>query len=282
MADQVKGTEEFFLKIVKHAILALMGLSLVVIPVLLVIGAVNFMSQPKVPEQAKKAPDKEVTMDGMQQYLLELQKRDDEREKLEKSDPSKKKISEQDLQQARYLGDAVKMHTCSINFAAAVDAEIDARRDQKAAQADELVEISKRIETSANKPGRGGPYVKSLVNFHCKALADPGVIALRKTGKFKGKVNASVLSYHEAAWDAIVAARQEFEANEQNRVTSERMAEVARIAADRVRAVAALTGAGSAFAVFMLLAIYLILAKIETNMRDINMSIRTREEQVAS
>ena len=28
MTDQVKGTEEFFLKIVKHAILALMGLAL--------------------------------------------------------------------------------------------------------------------------------------------------------------------------------------------------------------------------------------------------------------
>ena len=57
MTDQVRGTEEFFLRIVKQVILVMMGLALIAIPILLVFGGVNFMSHPKEPEPAKPAAE---------------------------------------------------------------------------------------------------------------------------------------------------------------------------------------------------------------------------------
>jgi len=268
MTDQVKGTEEFFLKIVKHAILGLMGLALIAIPLLLIYGASNFLSQPKEPEPAKKAPVKEVTMDGLAQYLLELQKKQEEAEKF---DPSKKKASEQDQPPAIYLIEAVNIFGCLQKFAVAAEIELPVDRDSSR----EALEYRGRLESDASKAGRGAPYVASLNNFICKVLADPAIVAIRKDKKFKGVFGAAN-AYHLAAWDRIVSERNQFEASEQARVQGERAAEALRIAGDRARAITAITGAGAAFAVFMLLAIYLILAKIETNMRDINDSLRAR------
>lgn len=84
------------------------------------------------------------------------------------------------------------------------------------------------------------------------------------------------MNYHQSAWDSISQERQKFENDEQSRVAREKVSEATRIALDRARALTALTSAAAAFAAFMLLAIYLILAKIETNMRDMNESIRGR------
>lgn len=272
MVDQVKGTEEFFLKIVKHAILGLMGLALIAIPILLIYGGTNFMSQPKEPEPAKSAPPKEVTTDGLKQYLLDLQKRQEE---VEKFDPTKKKASELDQPPAIYLVEAVRILECSQTFAVAVDALIDANSNSRTTT-DKAVEIRGGLEAEAGKPERGASFVTSHVAFLCKALVDPAVIAFKKGDKFKVAVVRAIRSYHEFAWDKIVSDRKEFESDEASRVTRARASEAVRIAADRAKAMTALTAAAGAFAAFMLLAIYLILAKIETNMRDIDQTLRTR------
>lgn len=269
MAVQIKGTEEFFLKIVKFAILAMMGLALVAIPLLLVIGGVNFTSQPKKPEPEKEAPAREVTMDGFQSYLLELQKKQDEAESF---DPSKKKATEQDQPPALYLINSVDIFRCLQKFAVAAEIDLPVNYDSN----DAAMKYRGAIEAEASKVGRGEPYVNSLNNFICKVLLDPGVIALKKEKKFKGSMLSAVTKYHRETWDRIVNERNKFKADEQARVRNEQLDESSRIAADRARAKYALTGAAAAFAIFMLLAIYLILAKIETNMRDINESIRTR------
>ena len=269
MVDQVKGTEEFFLKIVKHAILGLMGLALIAIPILLIYGGTNFMSQPKEPEPARSAPTKEVTTDGLQQYLLELQKKQEEAEKF---DPTKKKASELDLS-GIYSEEATKIVRCTDTFAAAVDALLDANIGTVLTRANVLREP---LEAMAGKPGRGAPFVESHAAFVCKALADPAVIAFRRSDKVKVAVVGAIRRYHEFAWDKIVSDRNKFESNEASRVMAAQASETARIAADRAKAMTALTAAAAAFAAFMLLAIYLILAKIETNMRDIDQTLRTR------
>lgn len=277
MTDQVRGTEEFFLKIVKHAILGMMGLALIAIPLLLMFGGFKFMSQPKEPEPAKVAPVKAVTMEGLQQYLIEQQRILDEKEKLEKSDQSKKKVSNEDMEQVKHLGDAVKIQTCALGFAKATDQPIEVAGDRATAQAEEVGRISKELESASRQQGRGGPYVNSLVDFLCKALGDPSVIALRKGEKIRGGVIRTITRFHNNAWDAIYLEKQRYDNSETARVLTQRAAEAVRIATDRALAMTGLTAAGIAFGAFMLLAIYLILAKIETNMREINGSIRGRE-----
>ncbi len=269
MAVQVKGAEEFFLKIVKVVILVMMALSLVAIPVLLVYGVANFTVQMKEPEPAKKAPEKDVTADGIQSFLLDLQKKQDEADNF---DPSKKKATEQDQPPGLYLTNAIDVFGCLQKFAVAAELKLPINFDANA----EALRFRGDLEAMASKPGRGEPYVKSLNAFVCKVLGDPAIVAMKKESKFKGSINSALTRYHNTSWDRIVNERNAYNASEEARVQQELAAEGLRVATTRARAMAALTAAGVAFGAFMLLALYLLMTKIETNMRDINESIRTR------
>lgn len=271
MTDQVRGTEEFFLKIVKNSILVMMAVALLAIPILLVFGGVNFLSKAKEPEPAKAAPVKEVAIDGMAAHLLRLQKDQDDAEKL---DVSKKKVTEQDQQDLVYRAEATKIQICALGFAKEAGVSMEARTDKVVEEETKM--FTGVFHESMRAPGRGRPNVDSLVGFLCKVFADPGIIQLRKTEKVRLGVTRAAIGYHQAVWDSIVREKQQFEDKEEARVANERGSEIARIGADRARALFSLTAAASAFAAFMLLAIYLILAKMETNMRDIDGSIKTQ------
>ena len=77
-------------------------------------------------------------------------------------------------------------------------------------------------------------------------------------------------------WAAIERDKAEFIAKEEARVKTEELAEVARITAARALALVYLGAAGSAFVFFMLMALYLIFAKIEDNLATINRTIQSR------
>ena len=88
-----------------------------------------------------------------------------------------------------------------------------------------------------------------------------------------------VLNFHMHAWDDIQQAKVDFEQAERDRVEAERLQEQARIAEARANAVFSATAAGAAFGVFMLLALYLLGAKIELNLRGIDQSLATMAQQ---
>lgn len=129
------------------------------------------------------------------------------------------------------------------------------------------------IERAANESWRGEPWVKAAVAFTCKVLADNSIIALKKDGKI-GSVFMPTLNFHVSAWDKIQAEKQQFEQSEIQRVASERAAEEARVGLAKVSAIGSFAAAGGAFGLFMLLALLLLGAKIENDLRDINESIR--------
>jgi hypothetical protein len=107
-----------------------------------------------------------------------------------------------------------------------------------------------------------------MTAFTCSALKDNELIALKKVGKV-GQVFRAVMYFHKSAWDEIQTRRITFEQKEQARVISETQAEQARVVAAKAKALGLLMAAGAAFALFMLLALYLILSKIEYNLRGI-------------
>ena len=272
MAVEIRGTEELLLRIVKYVILVLMAIALLAIPVSLMIGGVNLSSQPKEPAPAEIAPAKDVTAEGLQNFLLDVQKRQDDADNF---DPSKKKASEQDQTPAQYLENAVKTIRCLQKFAVAAEISLPVDYDSNA----DAMKFRTELEGAANRTGRGEPYVNSLTSFICKIVADPAIVALKKESKFKGSIRATATLYHRNQWDRLVTEKNSFDAAEKARVAEERGAEALRIAADRAKAIAAFSAAGAAFLTFMLLALYLIMTKIETNMRDINDSLKQREEK---
>jgi hypothetical protein len=70
-----------------------------------------------------------------------------------------------------------------------------------------------------------------------------------------------------------IQKKQAFDRAEQNRVSSAVFAEALRVANSKAEALKFLTAAGASFIVCSLLALYLIFAKIENNLRSIHEGI---------
>ncbi|MBK7315598.1 hypothetical protein [Candidatus Aalborgicola defluviihabitans] len=263
MAIQTKKTEELFLKIVKVAVLVFMGLALLAVIALGLNVAYQMAKTPNEPAPAQKAPEQQVTMDDLKKYLL----KDDKAGEQQPSQSSPKPLAPT----LRYLEDVTRLYRCSVEFAKKVGAEIEEEDNAAAAQRVEILRT--QIEEAAADKRRGERWVKAATEFTCAALADSSIIAMRKEGKLKS-VFYPVLNFHKNAWDAIQDEKARFEQAESDRVEQERLSEAARIALARSNALSSAIAAAVAFGTFMLLAIYLLGAKIETNLREINGSIR--------
>ena len=252
--------EDFFLKIFKGAVLVLMSLSLVAILALLAIAAWDAQKKAVAPEPARKAVQKEVTLDELKKALTE--KAQPETAPAEQQTPAPLPPS------LKYLEDVTRLYRCSTDFARKVNAEIE--ETDNAVTAGRVEDLRSRMEGIAQaKTYRGERYIASAVQFTCAALGDPAIIAMRKEGKIKS-VFFPVLDFHLKRWDAIEEEKAAYESAESARVEREKMEEAARIQEAKARALLELSAAGIAFGVFMVLALYLVLAKIEINLRALN------------
>lgn len=263
MALQTKQTEELFLKIVKFAVLACMGLALLAVIMMGVNVAYQSSKTPNEPAPAQKAPEKEVSMDDLKKFLQKEEKPGEAQPSASSPKPMAPSL--------RYLEEVTRLYRCSIEFARKVGAEID--QEDNAAAAQRVEELRAELEKFAADKRRGERWVKATTDFTCAALVDPTIIALRKDGKIKS-VFFPVLNFHIKTWDAIQDEKAAFEQAEHDRVEKQRAEEIMRIAEARGNALNSAIYAGIAFGTFMLLAIYLLGSKIETNLRDINESIR--------
>lgn len=257
--------EELFLKIFKGAILLLMTLCLLAVLGLLAHAWWQSNQRPVEPAPAQKAPEREVSLDELKKELLKTAPPQPE--------PARPQEAPAPPPALQYLEDITRLYRCSTDFARAIGAEItDTDPTVTARRIEDLRGETERIARA--EPHRGERWVKSAVAFTCGALADPQIVALRKEGKL-GSVFYPILNFHIASWDRLEKARQAFNDQETARVTRQRAEEEARVAAARAAAWTSLMAAGAAFAAFMALALYLILARIETNLRRIDGAIRT-------
>ena len=261
MPLQTQKTEEFFLKIFKVAILIFMALALVAVIVLGLNVVIQGTKSAREPAPAQKAPEKDVSLDDLKKFLL----KDDAKDAPAPESPPKSVAPT-----LSYLEDVTQLYRCSVEFGKKVGAETEAEDNAAAAQRVEALRA--QIESFAKEGQRGQPWVKSLTTFTCSALADPAIIAMRKEGKVKS-VFFPVLNFHMAAWDGIQSEKSRFEQAERDRIEKERMEEAQRIAEARANAVFSATAAGVAFGIFMLLALYLLGAKIESNLRGLDQSL---------
>lgn len=266
MKTSTTQVEELFLRIFKITVLFIMGLALVSVVGLLIYSAVQFSQTPVEPAPAQKAPVREIQIDGLKNFLIEREKAESSRNDPKKQSGQEKPIS------LRYLEEATKLFRLAEEFGRKVGADVDNRSDTAIAQDLERLRSSmERIADASNL--RGEAWVRSAIEFSGKAFEDAQLIELRKENKVKSVVYG-LIEYHMRAWDAIQTEKRDFEQKEANRVASQRAAETLRVGTAKAAAIASLTAAGAVFGGFLLLALYLIAAKIETNLRDINDSIR--------
>lgn len=263
MALETRQTEELFLKIVKVTVLAFMALALIAVIILGINVAYQSTKMPNEPAPAQKAPEKEVSMEDLRKMLLKVDKPDEAQSPASSPKPMAPSL--------RYLEEVTRLYRCSIEFGMKVGAQIEHEDNSVAAQ--RVEELRAQVEKLADDSRRGERWVKATTDFTCAALADPTIIAMRKEGKIKS-VFYPVVNFHIKAWDSIEEEKAAFDQAERDRVERERAEEALRIAEARANALASAIAAGVAFATFMLLAIYLLGSKIETNLRDINDAIR--------
>ena len=252
-------TEELFLKIFKVVILVVMGLSLILAVGLSIYSASLYFQTPKKPEPEKAAPAEEVNIDKL---LKQLQQ-----EEAPKKEEAPKQEEKQAPQALKYLEDVTAIYRCTIVFAKAVGAQVDETDAIAASRTTE--EYRSQIEKLADSNDLRGPaYIKDVVKFTCATLKNKEVIALRKENKVSG-VFLKILNFHFREWDRIQQDKVKFERKEAIRIAKEEAKENERVSGAKIQAVLMITAAGIAFSVFMAIALYLIFAKIETNLRRI-------------
>lgn len=259
-----KKLEDIFLSLFKGTVVVLMALALLAMVALLAGAAYQFTKQPVEPEPAKVAPQRDVTLDDLKKSLM----------KGKGAVPAPSTTPQSGTQvpnSLKYLEDVTRLYRCSVDFAKKVGAEID--ETDNAVISQRVEGLRSQVERLADAEAqRGERWVKSAVTFTCGALADPEIIQWRKDGKIDG-VFFAVLNYHLERWDQLQAERDRFNREEQERVARQKAEEEARVAQARATALVMLASAGGAFAVFMALALYLILAKIEVSLRLMNGNI---------
>lgn len=258
----MKELEEVFLRVFKIAILVIMGLALIAIFFFVATAAYQYSQSPKEPAPAQKAPEKSINLDDLRTYLIEQEKRKNSQGEAPRQQQGEYK------NRLLFLEDATLLFRCTGKFAEDVGAVVE-----KGDEAQRLENMRGDIERASNGSLRGEPWVKAAVAFTCKVLSDSSIIALKKEGKI-GSVFMPTLNFHISAWDKIQEEKQQFNQREERQVASERAAEEARVAQAKASADRRLIAAGGTFGLFMVLALYLLGAKIENDLRDINESIR--------
>ncbi len=262
-------TEQFFLKVFKFGILVLMGLSLLGSVIALVVGLWFMSATPKAPDPVQEAPKKEVNID---EFLKQLEKPGEEPQQEEKkSEPPPARPAA-----PKYKDEARKIIAC-------LNESNTKSQLQLPPFSEEVIEEFRRdLQRVADMAGRdrGQPYVDDAVRVVCAILQHEKVIALRKKNK-ELRVFIPAVNFHIQQWDELKAEARRFEAAEQKRFEEQQNAEELRVALSRDKGKTALMGAGAALGLFMLIAIYLLIAAMESHLRQMSRSLELMRTEPA-
>jgi hypothetical protein len=230
-----------------------------------------YRQQPKQVDPPRTAPVMEITPEALKKELLKPAPAE-QSSRGKSTDESPTTV----LSQMNYLEDVTQLYRCSVKFATDTNAAV--QDPQNAVAAARIEDLRSQIEKIASAPDRGTAWVKSAVKFTCQTLADPDIVAARRDQKIS-EVFRTTINFHIAAWDDAMQKRKKADADEQARVEKEQAAEEVRVAEAKAFAWQLLIVSAGAFATFMLLALYLLGAKIETNLRELSISAKSMAER---
>lgn len=149
----------------------------------------------------------------------------------------------------------------------AVDAYQHACGQASPVTQDQFSEGLRQSRLGAFIVARGASYADSQVKFVQQSLSNPEVVALCKQGKEGLFFN--ILNFHLKQWDEHQKAVDDFNNAETERIRAMENAESQRVLEARASGYQKLMIAVSAFGAFMALAMLLIFARIESNLRGV-------------
>lgn len=270
MSAKKSTTEELFLKIFKVVILVVMTLALTATAGALMFAAYQFTQSPKAIAPAQKAPVKSVTTD---EFLKQLNA---EAPKVAPKTDEPQPAPIATPEPIKYKAEASKIMGCfqeSNTLAGIVQAETAPTAGE---------DFRKKLQEVADlkSKDRGQPFVTDAAKLTCEILLHAKVIEHRKA-KPESEIFFPVLNFHMNAWDDLKDAAKKFEANENEKFSREERDEQMRIAGVKDAAKFTLLVAAGAFVLFMALAISLIVAAMESNLRRISVSLEAFNEAQA-
>ena len=259
--------EEGYLKLFRIAILVVLTLVLVATVAMGVQGALKTMARPKAIEPAKTAPAPAVSVE---EFLKEFDKQPEAEAKPQDAPadavPAKPDTTLDDkvsAQIARLFG-----YFDGYQRACRIDGE--ARVDQRTFEAS----FNRRVMRGLLEE-LGDPYFASQDGFEKALLSHPRVIEICIQRQGRAQVFWNSMNWHLEQWRARIKEGEEFEAAELARVETETAAEAARVMAAKAEGKTQLMVAAGLFAVFISLALLLIFAKIESNLRGVRVIERS-------
>ena len=271
LAAPKASLEAIYLKILKFFILAVMTLLLIAALGALGYSAFLYKQSPKEPAPAQKAPDKAV---DVQKFLDSLNPKAPE---ADKPSETPKAPEAQPKQQNKYKAQVDKIVSCFKQSNEKSGGRTDVNWE---AFTDEYQPQFQRIADDPKK-SRGEPYMTDAARVMCELLLHAKVIEFRKAQP-QENLFARTANFHLQAWDAIQEEKAEFEKSESDRVDAQRNAEGVRVAAAKAQAVVSLIVAGSAFGMFLVLALYLVISAVESHLRQMASSIASATRPTSS
>ena len=263
--------EEGYLKLFRIAILVVLTLVLVATVAIGVQGALKTTARPKAIEPAKTAPAPAVSVE---EFLKEFDKQP-EAEAEAPAGPADAAPAQPDTT----LDDKVSAQIARLygyfdGYQRACRIADDARVDQRTFEAS----FNRRVMRGLLEE-LGDPYFQSQDGFEKALLAHPRVIEICVQRQGRAQVFWNSMNWHLEQWRAKIKEGEEFEAAELERVEAETAAEAERVIAEKAAGKAQLMVAAGLFAVFISLALLLIFAKIESNLRGVRVIERSPGEE---
>jgi predicted lipid-binding transport protein (Tim44 family) len=257
-------TEQFFLKVFKYFVLLVMALALLAAIGAAVMGALHRAAPAPADAPAKPVAVAPVSVDA---FLKDL-------------DPSAAKAPEPAAAPASSdkaaTGKARPDYRAQIQALVACAREADKAAGIESGFSEDFPErLRDDLARIADMEGktRGLPYVDDAKRFVCAALADPKVVALRQS-RGEGSMLIPSLNFHLKAWDAAQDQAEAAREAEERRVERAEAAAREREAAAAAQRMMLFTVAAGAFGAFLVLALYLIVSAVESNLRRIAEELR--------
>lgn len=274
VGPRLRNAEEFHLRLVKGVVVTIMSLALLTVLGLLLLAAFQYLQAPKPPLPAQAAPNRTIKASDLKLFLQDEERRRQEQERRVKELGSAAAMAVPASQASsvlKFMAEATHLTTCLDSFKRLADLNVVPLTE--AQQLEELNRLRNFIEQLAVERNRGDAWVTAMDTYVCQLLQDPALGQLRKDGKI-GAAFYPAIRFHAAAWSRIASEREQFDAGEAARVSAQMLAERLRVEAAHATARLALIAAACVFAGFMLMALYLIFARIERNLAGIQLALK--------
>ena len=247
--------EDFFLKIFRYTVLTAMTMALLALPVLLLGAAYFYLQTPHSPPSIEEMVNKELSVDRIKKNLIDEEKSKDQNNqgnapKLETPQPSKL---------LQYTEQALGIYKCGDDLKRASGITVEMVDSSQMAQ--QVEQIRATLEKLAEDPQKGTAFVNGISVFTCKVLRDSSIAQLKKDGKI-GQVIIPTLKTYTEVWN-----------DAQSKVNEYIASEITRCAEAKLVGILMAQIALALFGSFLLLAIYLMLSRVENHFSNINHSI---------